>query len=324
MISKLSVYVSDSQDPYMNLATEEFLTFSVGAEECILYLWQNGNTVVIGKNQNAYRECNVTKLEEGGGHLARRLSGGGAVYHDMGNLNFTFCVRKDNYDLTKQLNVIVEAVNSFGVKALLTGRNDITVDDKKFSGNAYYESGEYAYHHGCILINADKEKLSKYLNVSEEKLKSKGVESVKSRVMNLSEADERITVPSLKNAMMGAFCRVYGYDYDLITLNDNDKAKIDELRNKYASEEWKFGQRIPFTHKIEHRFEFGEVQLLLDVNYGVINGIKVHTDSMDTSLAGRIEEALKEIPYRKEAIAEKAEQFNDERRAILLYLCEII
>ena len=126
MISSLKAYVSDTRDPYYNLATEEFLTFSVGADECILYLWQNGNTVVIGKNQNAYRECNVTKLEEDGGHLARRLSGGGAVYHDMGNLNFTFCVRKDNYDLTKQLNVIVEAVNSFGVKALLTGRNDIT------------------------------------------------------------------------------------------------------------------------------------------------------------------------------------------------------
>ena len=324
MISSLKIYISDSFDPYYNLATEEFLTFSVGAKECILYLWQNRNTVVIGKNQNAYRECNVTKLEEDGGHLARRLSGGGAVYHDDGNLNFTFCVRKENYDLKKQLSVIVEAVNSFGVKACLTGRNDITVDEKKFSGNAYYESNGYAYHHGCIMINANKEKLSAYLNVSAEKLKSKGVESVKSRVMNLSEASDKITVDSLKNAMTGAFKSVYGYDYEMITLSDSDKAKIEELRGKYASEEWRFGQKIPFTQNIEHRFQFGEVQLFLDINEGKINAVKVHTDSMDVSLSAKIEEALKGAMYRKEELLSKAKAHSGEVSEILLYLCEII
>ncbi len=324
MISSLKVYVSDTQDPYYNLATEEFLTFSVGADVCILYLWQNRNTVVIGKNQNAYRECNVSKLEEDGGHIARRLSGGGAVYHDDGNLNFTFCVRKNNYNLEKQLGVIVEAVNSFGVKAMLTGRNDITVDNRKFSGNAYYESGNYAYHHGCILVNGNKEKLSDYLNVSEEKLKSKGVSSVKSRVMNLSEASDKITVDSLKTAMEGAFRRVYGHDFDMIVLSEEDRAKIEELRVKYASEEWLYGQKIPFTHKVEHRFEFGEVQLLLDVNAGIINHVKAHTDSMKVARAEKIEEALPGIPYRKEALTLKAEAVTGEVRDILLYLCEII
>ena len=324
MISSLKTFVSCTQDPYYNLATEEFLTFSVGADECILYLWQNRNTVVIGKNQNAYRECNVSKLEEDGGHIARRLSGGGAVYHDEGNLNFTFCVRKGNYNLEKQLSVIVEAVNSFGVKAMLTGRNDITVDDRKFSGNAYYESGDYAYHHGCILINGNKEKLSAYLNVSEEKLKSKGVSSVKSRVMNLSEVCDRITVDSLKNAMEDAFRRVYGYDFDMIVLSDEDKSKIDTLREKYASEDWLFGQKIPFTHKIEHRFEFGEVQLLLDINSGVIGSVKAHTDSMNVMLAEEIEKALPGIPYRKEALRLKADAVTNEVRDILLYICEII
>lgn len=324
MISSLKTFVSDSFDPYYNLATEEFLTFSVGANECILYLWQNRNTVVIGKNQNAYRECNVTKLEEDGGHLARRLSGGGAVYHDDGNLNFTFCVRKDNYDLKKQLSVIVEAVNSFGVKAMLTGRNDITVDEKKFSGNAYYESGEYAYHHGCIMINANKENLSSYLNVSEAKLKSKGVSSVKSRVMNLSEASSAITVQSLKNALMVAFTKVYGYDYDMITLSEGDKAKIDELRNKYASEEWRFGQKIPFTQTIENRFSFGEVQLHLDVNEGRINAVRVNTDAMDTSISEKTEEALTGAMYRKEELLAIAKDKTGEVSEILLYLCEII
>ncbi|MBQ9580375.1 MAG: lipoate--protein ligase, partial [Lachnospiraceae bacterium] len=199
-----------------------------------------------------------------------------------------------------------------------------TVDEKKFSGNAYYESGEYAYHHGCIMVNANKENLSSYLNVSEAKLKSKGVSSVKSRVMNLSEASSVITVQSLKNALMGAFTKVYGYDYDMITLSEGDKAKIDELRNKYASEEWRFGQKIPFTQNIEHRFSFGEVQLLLDVNEGRINNVKVNTDSMDTSISGRTEKALTGMMYRKEELLLRADDESGEVEEILLYLCEII
>ena len=207
---------------------------------------------------------------------------------------------------------------------MLTGRNDITVDEKKFSGNAYYESGEYAYHHGCIMINANKENLSSYLNVSEAKLKSKGVSSVKSRVMNLSEASSAITVQSLKNALTVAFTKVYGYDYDMIILSEGDKAKIDELRKKYASEEWRFGQKIPFTQTIENRFSFGEVQLHLDVNEGRINAVKVNTDSMDTSVSEKIEEALKGAMYRKEELLAMAKDKTGEVSEILLYLCEII
>lgn len=139
MVTKLTYIESDQVNPYKNLAVEEYLLLHCEDKECILYLWQNQNTVVIGRNQNAWKECKVTKLEEENGHLARRLSGGGAVYHDLGNLNFTFLVNKDEYSLEKQLQVIINAMGRLGLKAEKSGRNDILIDGKKFSGNAFYE-----------------------------------------------------------------------------------------------------------------------------------------------------------------------------------------
>lgn len=325
MISNIKTIVSDRFDPYYNLALEEYLTFSVGDEECILYLWQNKNTVVIGKNQNAYRECNVTKLENDGGHLARRLSGGGAVYHDDGNLNFTFCVRKHNYDVIRQLNVILRAVRSFGINAEKTGRNDIAIDGKKFSGNAYYDSNDYAYHHGCIMVNANTGKLADFLNVSEEKLKSKGVTSVKSRVVNLSELNPEVTVDTLKKAILKAFEEEYALKAAEIKLNAKDKAAVDELYHKYSDDEWLFGRFISFTHTFAHRFSFGELEAHLNINNGKIKSAQIHTDAMDIHLAEHVEKLLTGLSYRQSEVRAAADETKDEiDREILLYLCEII
>lgn len=210
------------------LAVEEYLLLYCEPQECILYLWQNQNTVVIGRNQNAWKECKVESLEENGGHLARRLSGGGAVYHDLGNLNFTFLVSKENYSIDRQLEVIVKAVQKLGAKAEKSGRNDILIDGKKFSGNAFYEQEQHCYHHGTLMMNVNKEMLSKYLTVSKEKLQSKGVDSVKSRVTNLVDYIPDLTLEALKKALREAFEEVYGLTSNECKMEDLDQKEIEE------------------------------------------------------------------------------------------------
>ena len=148
MVHQLQICITDCVDPYRNLATEKYLLDTTPEDCCTLFLWQNKNTVVIGKNQNAWAECRCSLLESEGGKLARRLSGGGAVFHDLGNLNFTFLSSTVNYDLSRNLNVIKTACHLAGISAEISGRNDILADNRKFSGNAFYNTKDKSYHHG--------------------------------------------------------------------------------------------------------------------------------------------------------------------------------
>ena len=196
---------STSFNPWLNLAIEEYLVENVKDNEVILYLWQNKDTVVIGSNQNPWKECNIEKMKDGDIKLARRLSGGGAVFHDVGNLNFTFLMGKDLYNQDQQLRVILDAVNSYGFNAEFSGRNDILIDGRKFSGNAYFFGDTSSYHHGTLLVDADMLKLTEYLNPSKQKIVSNGVDSVKSRVVNLKSIKDSITIEDLKSSLVKSF-----------------------------------------------------------------------------------------------------------------------
>lgn len=308
MISRLFVYRTENKIPYHNLALEEYLTLHTEPEECILFLWQNRHTVVIGKNQNCWKECKVNALEEDGGYLVRRLSGGGAVYHDLGNLNFTFCVRKENYDVSRQMDVILEAVRSFGIDAEETGRNDITVNGRKISGNAFYKSGDYCYHHGTLLVSADKEEMSRYLNVSKEKLKSKGVDSVRSRVANLRDFTDKVTVEALENALWEAFSRIYGGKAEVFTEERLDLDEIARGEKRFASWEWKYGRNIPFQYCMEHRFDWGDVELQFEISQGIVKNVNAFSDGMEQELMGKIPERLVGSRYSVGALTEALEQ----------------
>ena len=302
MIDKIRIYRSTCVDPYRNLATEKRLMDTTGAKECTLYLWQNQNTVVIGHNQNAWVECRTTLLAQERGKLARRLSGGGAVFHDTGNLNFTFLVAKDNYDLDKQLSVIQKACAKAGIVAEKSGRNDLLAEGAKFSGNAFYNNKTHAYHHGTILVDVNMDKLSRYLSPSKAKLESKGVASVRSRVINLKELAPELTIERMANYMIEAFEEVYGRKATTAVLTDADQEAIAAIAKEYGSWDYLYGTSLPFSFTCEARYPWGGIQLQLETKQGLVEKAKVYSDSMDWALPEVVEKALTDCRFELSAM----------------------
>ena len=272
---------SVSHDPWLNLAIEEYLLDRVKPGSMTLYLWQNERTVVIGRNQNAWRECRTDLLESEGGRLARRLSGGGAVYHDLGNCNFTFLAKPKSYDFERQVKVLISAFRLLGIEASFGGRNDITVEGRKVSGNAFYRGRSGRFQHGTILVSVDMERMARYLSPSTAKLASKGVASVRSRVANLSEIRPGISVGEIKEALVHVFQEEFGAAERLDAVSVSAETKVAELREKYASRSWVYGKSPDFDVRFEHRFDWGEVQIGLTVKGGQVVEGRVFSDAMD-------------------------------------------
>lgn len=306
MIKNLLYYISDSYDPYENLATEYVLTMHVPPDTCILFLWQNENTVVVGRNQNCWKECYVNQIEADGGKIARRFSGGGAVYHDLGNLNFTILLPREQFDLPKQMEVIRAAAESVGVEAVLSGRNDVLASGRKFSGNAFYKGPKAAYHHGTLLIHADMDRLGRYLSPDRKKLRSKGVDSVPSRVVNLEELAPGLTVEAMKQAMTQAFAMQYGGPEPLV-LTEAELEEIRLLAQRNQSWQWNYGRKLPFDMTWEERFPWGGIEIHLQVEQGRVAAAKVYTDAMDPGWAPRLEQRLTGSRFTAEELWAAAE-----------------
>ncbi len=282
MINKLYTYISDTSYPYYNLATEEWLMENVPVDAVTLYLWQNDRTVVVGRNQNCWAECRVDELEADGGYLVRRLSGGGSVYHDTQNLNLTFVANDKDYNVDRQLEVILTAMRKLGLAAEKTGRNDITIDGRKFSGNAFYRSGGKNYHHGTILVDVDTTAMARYLMPSKAKLESKGVSSVKSRVVNIKQLVPDLTIDLLKETMIAAFEDVYGLKSEPIRKDEIDEERIKTREAFFSSWDWKFGKNVAFSFETESiRFPWGSAQVRMNVEKGLIKDAKIYSDAMD-------------------------------------------
>lgn len=269
---------SNTTDPYVNLAAEEYLTKRVRRGETILFLWQNADTVVIGKNQNSRAECDLQKMKRDGVLLSRRLSGGGAVYHDAGNLCFSFISHAEDHDVPAQLAVIASACAEFGINAKPTGRNDIEADGRKFSGNAFYSIGKNKCHHGTVLIASDTGRLSDYLTVSNTKLEAKGIKSVRSRVVNLRELNPNITSTLFADVLSRGFSSRPMPEESLY----RDRAEF------FASREWLFDSDPEFTDEVKYKTAEGEFTLCLTVKGEIITDCRVYTDSLDTTAAERI------------------------------------
>ncbi|MGM9579486.1 MAG: lipoate--protein ligase [Evtepia sp.] len=302
MLHSLYVIHSRQTDPRHNLALEELLLHRVKPGECILYLWQNQHTVVIGRNQHAENECRIQALEADGGHLVRRLSGGGAVYHDLGNLNFTFLVTGEDYDVAKQTETILRAVQLVGIHAEKNGRNDLTVDGQKFSGHAYYRTGNQCYHHGTLMVAVDMAPLEKYLNVSPLKLQAKGVQSVRSRVANLRDFRPELTIGELEEALETAFSQVYGLPVQPLRYEDLDQQALAEGQARFSRPEWIYGDSRPMAVSRETRFDWGLLRLDYDQQDGVITQAALWSDGLDADFLSQVPQLIQGCPLEAEAL----------------------
>lgn len=300
MISHLKVYKINSLNPYENLAIENYLLDTVENNALRLYLWQNDNTVVIGRNQNPWAECNCELLEAEGGFVARRLSGGGAVFHDKGNLNFTFICSEENYNLNTNLQIIKKACEYANIPVEISGRNDILALGKKFSGNAFYHAKGKAYHHGTLLISTESEKIKRYLTPKQQKLNAKGVKSVEARVVNLNQLNPDLTPNIMSNYLIKAAEFVLNLPSDVVDCDINQQIKDRALL--FSSWDYIYGKTPPFSLSTYKRFSWGDLEINLNLSGGKITQIKVFTDSMDFSLSEKIETALLGVEFNLPAI----------------------
>lgn len=233
------IVTGTSFDPYHNLAVEETL-LKTSCGRRILYLWQNDRTVVIGRHQDAKAECDLEKMQEDGVLLAKRISGGGAVYHDMGNINFTFIAPRGLLSVDEDFEIISEAVRSFGIDTCRTGNNDLGIASTgaKFSGSAFYQSGpdedSPCFHHGTILCSCDIEKMGKYLTPPAEKLERHGVQSVRARVANLG-----LDTGKVKESIIKVFEERFG-EAKRTGEEEADPGMVAEAAARLSSQEWLF------------------------------------------------------------------------------------
>ena len=299
-----NLYVIDTRDtdPRHNLALEEYLLRRVKPGQCILYLWQNQRPVVIGRNQHASTECRIQALEADGGHLVRRLSGGGAVYHDLGNLNFTFLTVRRDYDVEKQTEAILRAVRSLGIPAEKNGRNDLTVEGGKFSGHAYYRTGDQCYHHGTLMVAVDLAPLEKYLNVSPLKLQAKGVKSVRARVVNLRDFRPGLTMEELRRALITAFGQVYGLPVQPLSEGELDADALAQGIARFSDPAWIYGDSQPLQVSRQALFDWGILRLDYSQDRGKITQAALWSDGLEADFLSRVPEALKGCPRQRDAL----------------------
>lgn len=272
--------ILQTTDPYYNLAVEEYL-FNT-AQSDVFLLWQNNNTVVIGKNQNAYAEIDFNILKSTGVNLARRITGGGAVYHDLGNVNYSFIspnAKTSGIDFNYYVTPIINALKSLGLSVTLSGRNDLlTKDGKKISGNAQHRVLDRVLHHGTLLFSSDLEFLSKILTVDSEKLKTKALKSTRSRVENISNLiDKNITVDEFLDCLKSYILKTYNPEI----LEIKSTPEIDKLYQRNKSSEWLFPEK-DFISKYQvvkkKRFDFGTVELNLELKNDTIISLNITGD----------------------------------------------
>lgn len=309
------IYKTTCVDPRYNLAIEEYLTKAEKYDQPILFLWQNDNTIVVGRNQNSAWEINLQKAQNDGVTIIRRNTGGGTVFHDLGNLNFSIIYTdKDNKAVSlfsEMLKPVISTLNEMGAAAEFSGRNDIVIKGKKISGNAMWKHKERFLQHGTILFNANLDKLTKYLTVDRSKILSKNIESIAARVTNVNqEVENKIEIDEFMNRLIETYKKTD--DVTEIVLTKDDLAAIEEIfKKKYCNPDWTFSKNETFSYRNKNRFEGkGTVEVLLEVKKGVIEDAKIYGDFLGFAGTEELEERLIGTKYNTKDLEKVLEEFD--------------
>lgn len=290
------IYVrNESNNPYFNLAFEEYVFNRMDRDDEYLLLWQNEPSVIVGKHQNTIEEINMDFIKKNNINVVRRMSGGGAVYHDLGNLNFTFIVKNKQsslFDFKKFTLPVVNALGKLGVKAEFNSRNDLAIEGKKFSGNSQYMKSNKLLHHGTLLFDSDLEKLQMALNVSKDKIVSKGIKSIRSRVTNITDhLESNINISQFKELLLKFIS-----ENEKVVEYELKEQEIEEIRKlmekKYMIWDWNYGESPDYNMRKSKKFEFGKVEVLMDVEKGIINNCKFYGDFFGNGDLREIERKL--------------------------------
>ena len=314
---KLSYLDLMTTDPSYNLAMEQYVFDCLPRDRMYFMLWQNDNAIIVGKYQNTISEINEEAVRERGIRVVRRLSGGGAVYHDMGNLNFTFITDaggSSTLDMKLFCEPVVRTLAALGVRAEVNGRNDITIDGKKFSGNSQYLRQGRVMHHGTIMFDSDLSVVGEALRVDPTKIQTKGIRSVRSRVTNVAEhLPERVTLPEFRRILLENILRENpGEEYPL---TPDDLAAVEKLRaERYATWEWNYGRSPKFDMTGKRYWDGGCLEVGISVAHGVITDVRFHGDFLAVCSVEPLVEALRGVPFRREDVR----RVLDSRRAVPL------
>ncbi|MED1202453.1 lipoate--protein ligase [Heyndrickxia acidicola] len=300
-------------DPRINLAIEEYAVKNLDINESFLLFYINQPSIIIGKNQNTIEEINTEYVEKNNVIVVRRLSGGGAVYHDLGNLNFSFITKDDGesfHNFLKFTEPVIAALKKLGVDAKLSGRNDIQVGERKISGNAQFSTKGRMFSHGTLMLNCELDHVTQALKVKKDKIESKGIKSIRSRVANISEfLDQPLSIEEFRQILLENIFG--GQEIPEYTLTSEDWEKIHQLsKNRYQQWDWNYGKSPSFNLQHSRRFPAGSIDIRLDVQKGLIDDCKIYGDFFGVGDVSEIENKLMGTRYEKKEI-EKAIQNTD-------------
>jgi len=304
------IIVNKSTNIYLNLAKELEMLYSPPKDENILYLWRNNPVVVIGKHQNPYKECNLPFMKAKNIVLSRRPTGGGAVYQDLGNTCWSFLSPK--FDPEYNNKIIIDSLSTLGIKATATGRNDIEVNGKKVSGSAFRKAQNRSIHHGTMIMNVNMEHLVESLTVDTSKLIAKGVESVRSRVMNLNEANKLVNHDAFCDSIIKSFKLIHA-DAKVEEVNEDSLLNESEVRLRYnelSSHDWIYGKASKAMVSTSTRYQWGGFELGLTIENGRVTKCIVHSDCLYTDLVESLENSINF--YIKNNLASVTEVLNKE------------